>query len=64
MYYIGEVLYGDLNINGNPIVELWDDACYCYKIDAEKRLKKLKINIQVFKLLTIKNMMYICHIRG
>jgi hypothetical protein len=41
MYYIGEVLKNDLNRKGNPIIELWDDACYCSEDTAKKRLEKI-----------------------
>jgi len=42
MYYIGEVLLGDLNWKGNPIVELWNSKCYCYESDAKKALERIK----------------------
>jgi hypothetical protein len=37
-YYIGNVLKGDLNRKGYPIIELWDDSYYASEIDAKKRL--------------------------
>jgi len=41
MYYIGEILHGDLNIYGQPIIELWDGVRYTKK---EAKVKIDEIN--------------------
>jgi|GEM_PF-4269590 len=42
MYYIGEVLFEDLNWKGKPMVELWNDTCYSSEVDAKKALERIK----------------------
>lgn len=40
MYYIGEILHNDLDINGKPIIGLWDGAGYSLS-EAKKELVKI-----------------------
>lgn len=47
MYYIGEISENDLDIQGHPIIELWDGIGYSLS-EAKKELKKIGIaNLQI-----------------
>jgi len=41
MYYIGEVLHGDLDIHGRPIIELWNDMTYSLQ-EAKEKIKEIE----------------------
>ena len=55
MYYIGEVLLNDLDINGKPLIEPWDGVGYSL-FEAKKELASIskKHNITSLEIINDK----------